>query len=55
MACSNDVDCQDVLSNTVCTSLQCTCAAGFTGLGKVQVIKVAIVEVKRYLSKGGSF
>ena len=35
MACSNDADCQDVLSNTVCTSLHCECVAGFSGLGIV--------------------
>ena len=33
MVCTNYADCQNVLSNTVCTSLQCECAAGFSGLG----------------------
>ena len=31
MACSNDRDCQAVLSNTVCTSNQCECDTGLTG------------------------
>ena len=35
MACANDADCQDVLSNTVCTSIHCECAEGFSGLGIV--------------------
>ena len=39
MACVNDADCQDALSNTVCTSLQCECAAGFSGLGIVDRIE----------------
>ena len=33
MLCANDADCQNVLSNTMCTSVQCGCAAGFSGLG----------------------
>ena len=35
MVCVNDADCQDVLSNTVCTALKCACAAGFSGSGIV--------------------
>ena len=42
MICVNNADCQDVLSNTVCTSLKCTCAAGFSGLGKALLIKECI-------------
>ena len=45
MVCANDADCQNVLSNTVCMPFQCTCAAGFSGLGIVLVIKNDRVEL----------
>ena len=38
MVCANDADCQNVLSNTVCKSLQCECAAGFSGFGNVSLM-----------------
>ena len=40
MVCANDADCQNVLSNTVCTPFKCACAVGFSGSGIVLVINM---------------
>ena len=42
MVCATDADCQNVLSNTVCTSLQCACAAGFSGSGNVDIVVLRV-------------